>query len=454
MTRKIRAGIATVTAAVMCLATVSASAAEWRVEGYDTSNGLTTTAPILYQEYDSFGLPTGRYVAGEAAQDFGLKGFSEVSLNDRFVDRTFPNNEYAYLYADGQNTNRIVPTGRDGSDLVEYRDVAFAWEVAAPYKIFSIRQAKLNIDGRVQWYGVANEGYPVEYTGENAAVSVQKKDYGFGFYKVVDGNAEVASRELLDYQLHTGKAFEEESVKALVDGVTSNLIDPIFVGSDSIVTVPAMRIGEEDITVTPLEAGLIPTYDVTGRDITVYKTFDLELVGPTFDADGNVAADKLTVRSSEAENDREFDNFGVDFILTNEQDITEAYVYSNKDVINPNHVAHSGMAEAEITWTAGGYEETHPHALYEYLTVDGVVFDGRSIGRGFYLPRIIRYTGGTANLWHKTIVLDTSEVESYYSEDGVNYKKDVADSDRTIIVVEPTGLAADPFVIPLAEEIK
>ncbi len=50
MAGKIKAGIAAATAAVMCLATVSASAAGWGVGGYDTSNGHSDT----YSSKDSF----------------------------------------------------------------------------------------------------------------------------------------------------------------------------------------------------------------------------------------------------------------------------------------------------------------------------------------------------------------------------------------------------------------
>ena len=148
MSSKIKRRAAVVMAVAVCLSSVSASAAQWRIKDYDTTNamaGLKPVVPVVYQEFDDAGFPTGRVVSGNSAQEEGLKGFADAELKGAWISDVYPNKEYTSLYADGVYTGKVFETGRDGVDLVEYKDVDFMWEVAAPHKIYSIKKAKLKV---------------------------------------------------------------------------------------------------------------------------------------------------------------------------------------------------------------------------------------------------------------------------------------------------------------------
>lgn len=357
MSGKIKAGFAAGIAAAMCLATVSASAAQWRIKDYDTSGGITPSAPIVYQEFDDNGLPTGRVVSGFSAQQEGLKGFAEIELKDSWVSDVYPNKEYAKLYADGNYTGRVFETGRDGTDLVQYRDVDFMWEAAAPYKIYSITQAKLTINGTAQWFGTVEKNYPVKYTNRNASVSSERVAYGFGDYEITGTN----TVSLVPNVIKT--SYMDNTAYTALSGVTAAQLAPktapsapVQVSSDAVILIP--------------------------------RTYDLKLTGPSFDSNGNqIANGKVLYGTKESDPAK----FNVSNLLTTLTDYK------------------GDLAYCDITWTAGGFESAKPYKLYEYLTVDGVVLDGSAIGEGVYKPCIFRYTGATANLKHRTVIAGVSD---------------------------------------------
>lgn len=353
MLNKLKTGLTTALAATLCLASVSATAAEWRFKDYDTTGGVLPSAPIVYQEFDSNGLPTGRVVSGYSAQAEGLKGFAEMSLKGTWVSDVYPNQEYAKLYADGAYTGRVYATGRDGEDLVTYRDVDFMWEASAPYKIYSIKQARLTINGVTQWFGTVEKNYPVQYSGKNASVAVQRVAYGFGDYEVTGANKVSLVPERIKQGYMDTKAYSE------IRGIEADKLAPQVVAP------------------TPIEVS---------RDagFLIPRTYDLKLVGPSFDDNGNQIAGGTVLYGTKYPTPA---NFNVPNLLTTLKDnITDEIYY------------------CDITWTEGGFERAKPYKLYEYLTVDGVVMDGSKIGENLYKPCIFRYTGATANLPHRTVV--------------------------------------------------
>lgn len=358
MTRKIKRIFAAVLSAALCFASVSVSA-EWRIKDYDTSMGITPSAPIVYQEFDANGLPTGRVVAGYEAQKEGLKGFAEIALKDTWVSDVYPNAEYATLYADGNYTGRVFATGRDGEDLVEYRDVDFMWELAAPYKIYSIRQAKLFKGGAVQWYGTVEKNYPVEYTNRNAAVSSERVAYGFGDFEVTGTNKVALVPDYLKASYMDAKAYTD------MVGVNAAMISA----------------KKQPFAPTPVDVTAVANI------IAIPRTYDLKLTGPSFDANGNQTPNAVTVYASKHNAP---ENFAVANLLTTLNDI------------------YGDIAICDITWTPAGFESAKPYRLYEYLTVDGVVMDGSEIAKDVYKPCIYKYTGATANLKHRTVIAGVS----------------------------------------------
>ncbi len=435
MAKNFKKGISAALAAAMCTAAVSASAASWVPVNIDVANG----GVIQYQEYDDQGLPTGRSASGTAAEEFGLPGYAKLSVEDSWVSDVYPNVEYQNVYAETESLGKLytgstVATGRngltltaEGKTLVEYRDVDFMWEVAAPYKIYSITQAKLSINGAMQWYGEVDHDYPVNYTGRNADVTVERTAYGFGDYKVTGTNTvEIAPVELRS-------SYTDPRAKSAITGVSAALLAPVVASEDGTTvtldtppTVTTNRTtanggsyvvddstywhGATDMT-TNVQAGIETVevvydaavspesvhYNVTdvADEIRIPRTYDLKLTGPDFDDDGNAIANGLVVEAAAADPE-DYANFGISNILSVCSDtLSEAITY------------------CDITWTAGGYEYEPNHSVYEFLTVDGVVMDGTQIFPtvvltdgtvlpAVYKPYLFRYTGATANVTHRT----------------------------------------------------
>jgi hypothetical protein len=360
MVGKFKAGIATGLATAMCLAAVSASASTWVIKDYDTSSSTPLpTAPIVYQEFDDNGFPTGRVVSGLSAQAENLKGFADVELKNSWISDVYPNAEYANLYADGNYTGRVFATGRDGSvpGLVQYRDVDYMWEAAAPYKIYSIKQANLLINGKAQWFGTVEKNYPVQYTGRNASVTSERVAYGFADYEVTGTNKVSTVPSVIK------SSYMDKTAYTALVGLTSDQLAPS--------TLPTKTVEvAKDATI------LIP------------RTYDLKLTGPSFDDNGVQTAGGKVIYGTKESNPSKFN---VSNLLTTITDVS------------------GNLAYCDITWTKGAYEKAKPYRLYEYLTIDGVVMDGSAIGNGLYKPSIFRYTGAKANLDHKIAVVGVSE---------------------------------------------
>jgi len=72
-------------AVVMCLTTVCASAASWRIRDYVTTAIAGGQCPIQYAEYDDMGNFTGRVATGAQALAFGLKPFATVEHKNPWI---------------------------------------------------------------------------------------------------------------------------------------------------------------------------------------------------------------------------------------------------------------------------------------------------------------------------------------------------------------------------------
>ena len=359
-------------AVVMCLSTVCASAASWRIKDYDTDVQWlpNPVVEIVYEEVDDFGRFTGRMAnisAGEWKEQpnnnyygaygvtfipatemkaAGLKPYAQVEFKNPWFDIYYPNNEYANVYADGKNLGVYHSTSRNGlMNLVEYKDVDYMWEVAAPFQIYSVKKAKLMINGAVQWFGTPAFNYPTKYTGRNADVKVNKYAYGFGAYEITEA----------------GKV-------TLVPAKLAGYVDA----------------GYANVDLSPV-AGAAPARQVLNiryADIKIPRTYDYALVGPAFDEVGNATPYAKTVVASKYEGNPA--DFGVNPLISTVVD------------------RDGNETLCDITWTAGGYEFESPHNIYEYLTVDGVVMNGAYIGKignvDYWLPCISAYTGAVANV--------------------------------------------------------
>lgn len=362
-------------AVVMCLSTVCASA-KWYVKDYDNRNityGVNQKVEIVYEERDDAGIFTGRManaygergylteyakvVLATTEERYGLdlKPFADLEFKNYWVEAYYPNNQYVGAYADGKFLGKYVATGKNGvaDKLVNYKDVDFDWEVAAPFGIYSIKKAWLNIGGVNQWFGTVEAGYPTAFTGRYADVKVSKPEYGFLDYKVANGKVATIV-EAADERIWS--AWVNPTVWNAVEGINAESLRPT--------AVPAERI-------------YIDRY----ADIKVPATYEYTLVGPAFDANGVATPAAKTVKAIGYKGD--LANFGYAYLLD---------VAYGRD---------GALEYCDITWTAGGYELESPHNVYEYLTINGVVMDGSAVevapGKVVYLPNIVAYTGAVAN---------------------------------------------------------
>ena len=340
MSRQTKKVLSIFAAAALCASAVSVSAAEWKLTGYETSDaGISPfyqESALIYQEFDDSGIATGRQVSGKEAWAEGLRGYGKVTFMNPWVDRTFPNKEYAKMYVDGEYSGRVFETGRFGKDVVNYRNANYMWEAAAPYKIFSKTQAYL-ADG---WYTDAS--YPAQYSAQNATVVKTRPHYGFGDYEIVGNN---------DVRL------VPEALKAYRD--------PNYASVNGALTIADLNPSVE-----------FRAIEFNGK-LEVPCLYDLVLAGPTFNYDGTIADEfGLTLTASKT-NAASLANFNVANLLSTERDsFTGDFQY------------------AVISWTDGGFEIAPPHKMYQFLTVDGVVMDGSYIpGTAMRKPYIYRYTG-------------------------------------------------------------
>jgi len=365
MFNKIKKSFTIALAVVMAFASVAACATgalqrDARVVGYDVdwynANRPTNIIPIQYQVYDEKGVMIAETQGEAALRDFGLEPFATAELKNPWVSIDFGwaqnpqtgawdiplwNQEYADLYANGNKVaGASYATGRAGVLAgVKYRNVDYMWEAAAPHKIYSRTQAYLFVNGVAQWY--SNATYPVQYSGRNAQVKAERIYYGFGDYKV------------------TGK----DAIALLPTYMAPWVGNDVFAGIEGITA-----------------ADLAPKTEVVRQDVTAYfdeikvpKSYDIKLVGPGFDGEGNQIPDAKTI-------------IGSDITTVNPANL------GINDVIGVVRDSFYGNIEyAEITWTNSNHEAVYPYNDYLFLTVDGVVMDGRMEAPGYYRPCIFRY---------------------------------------------------------------
>lgn len=441
-------------AVVMCLTSVLASAAEWKIIDYDELSIAGGQVPIIYDEYEN-GMFTGRRAAwglnaarrevyGDNAADptddlidplsVGLKRTATATFVNPWVDVFFPNNEFATLYADGVNTNSFANTGAQNAGKiwtaagwtatgnVEYREVDFAWEVFAPFNILSITQAKLNIGGKAQWFGDVTYNYPVNYTGKAAQVVVQRVPYGFANYEItgpnqielvpddLDGIRNNLTGGLVPVVTGTTPAFSvtgapagavapvnymNASLFTFVSGLTNQDVTTgaaIPVSDGAVNLLPTARNQYFDFSQSPVR---VLADRVTDADVQIPRSYDYTLVGPSFDANGNQIAGGMKIAASSYQEGKQPHraNELASFGVANLLDTLN----STAAPADVNFGSTPVPQMCEITWTDGGYETTSPHRQFSYLTVDGVVMDGSYMGAvdgiHYWRPCIIAYTG-------------------------------------------------------------
>ncbi len=323
---------AIVMVAVLMLSTLSVSA-EWLWAGYDTTN-LYDIGKI-YNEVIG-----GNYTGNVKVEALPL---DEIEWKTEGFEYAYPHAGYDRLYLEGNaqqitRYNNLFPQW-------ETRFADYFWEIygnnAGVHKIYQRQQT--NIPG-YGWRWDFSDDEAVDKslcvrTNRVADVKESFKIIGVGPFNL------------------KGEVICDEEILAMYDrfGVNNNIFDII---PDTKDIVDGSFFSEENLS----QKDGYGKYVVTDEDIAAMA--------------GSIVSKVLTGPS--------YVGAGVEV-----KDVAAEYL-KNGDVWDWDWdtVKYGG---AQVSWTAPMYEMREPYKMYQYLIINGLVFDGRAD-----LPRIYRYTGGVA----------------------------------------------------------
>jgi len=426
--------------AVMLFSSVSALAAgeiTWQVKDYITTTGFSGTVgdglgtgqggpalvpayEIVYEQYLD-GVATGLVISGNQARDYGLKGFaSSITRPKSWYDSTFPNLQYEEIYADGEFTGLVWPTGAR-LPFTSYKDFRYMWEVGGKHKEVSETRAFLN----GKWIG--GNSYPKQYTGANADVLEENKYFGFDVFEIYEDGKARDVEVVLD---KSGNAVNTKAVKAnMKNAASANTVNGSItklVNSGSGVKSVLYEILGKNTPVAyktdgdAITSNTVPVYDFTGFASNYFDdklpiNHYFHLAGPTYNRDGSIA-DKFG---------KVINAYEDCVTSTPEAEGTGSWTYDvNKgrfDCYTDNIIKTHDTAKATTNWVYAGYEQKAPYRMYEYLSIEGIVFDGDIDNDESYdTPVIFRYpTSGTANITNP--VGDTNSETGLFDPQKTSY---------------------------------
>lgn len=363
---KMKKLIAGVSALVIGATCATVASAEFKFAGYDTSVITQETfgnyrIGVVYQDVDPVtGYATGAVVSGETATLYGLEPTVAASFSAPLFELDYPNNEYVAVYAQNPETNAVEFTGKylyNGENLnLQYRDVNYMWELAAPHRIYKRTQALIN----GAWF--RNNTYPTRiYAGDVATVKAEYVNYyGFGDWMVIDANEDGAAE---------GMAYYTPAINA------NPALVPYMNTNDNIVAYDRNGVAKTFVNALDPFNGY-NAVNLTGyNEVDVEKTFSLVVAGPTFNENGGI-------------------NPGDEFsTVVDAANVTDAATLANFAVnhLVKNVYSHDGScALVETKWVDAGFERAAPHYFFQYLEVDGIVLNGAEVN-GTRLPLVFRY---------------------------------------------------------------
>lgn len=337
--------------------------AEWSFAGYDTT------------DIDNIGKIYNEVIDGNYTSKNKVDPIDEASVvwKNEGYELSYPHAGYDRLYLEGNK--QLITRYNNLFPQWETRFSDYFWELYGEHRIYQRQQTKIPNLG---WRWDYSENPDIDSklfvpTTRNATVTESFKLYGVGPY---DLNGNYVSDEVAAMYERFG--VNNEIFNVIPD--TKEIAEGTFFHSDNL-----SRLDETGhFIVTDAEIA-----DNAGSIVSKFLT------GPSFRNDPatkDVAAEYLA-----------------------HGDVWEW---------DADTVKYGG---GSVAWTKPMYEMSEPYNMYQYLIINGLVFDGRAD-----LPRIYRYTGGKA----------TPKVEWKYAFAEFDYPHQVIEFkyvDGKVAIDETTG---------------
>ncbi len=394
------AGLAlSATVVLTSMATLAAGQITWQVKDYITSQGAPYA--IAYEQYLD-GVATGYVVHGEDARQYGLKPYaSSITHPVSWYDVSYPNYQYDEIWADGEYTGLTRPTGAR-LPYTAYKDFPFAWEVGGTHKV--IAETRANFGGTY----IGGPTYPKVYTGANADVIEENRYFGFDVFQVYENGKARDVEVVLDTEgngVNTSNSLKANYMDRASDWNTTNGnitslvnsgngVDSAFynkLASDMSWAYAGQRSNKD----ARGEEHAVPVFDYTNAasdcfDNLMQVNHYFHLSGPVYNNDGTISAgneyglkinafsDVVKAKSHKIdENNAELAKYNV---IANAGDIAtgdwDYEVNAERLSYYTNNIITTTPKYATADWVYAGYEIAEPYRMYEYLSVEGIIFDG------------------------------------------------------------------------------
>lgn len=326
------------------------ASAEWVSSGYDTTD-LDNIGKI-YNEVIG-----GNYTSKSKFVPLEQKDIKWVAEG---YELSYPHAGYDRLYLEGNRQeitryNNLFPQW-------ETKFADYFWELYGDHRIYQRQQT--NIPGLGWRWDYSDDAYVDSKlfvpTNRYAKVTTDYKLYGVGPF---DFEGKFVSKEVADMYARFGVADHEY----IFNPETKEIADGTFFSDENLSRLDTN--GEY----------VVSDAEIADHAASVMSKY---LTGPSYRGDAatkNVASEYL--KHSEA---WEWDN--------------DTLIYGG----------------GKVSWTGVMYEMAEPYNMYQYLIVNGIVFDGHND-----LPRIYRYTGGKAT---PTVEWKYAFAEKEYPYNVIEYK--------------------------------
>lgn len=333
-TKKIMGGIAMhkikkLAAVVAAIAAFSSvtASAEWVNSGYDTTD-LNNIGKIYNEVIGGKSTSKSKFVP---LKDKDIKWVAEG------YELAYPHAGYDRLYLEGNY--QLITRYNNLFPQWETRFADYFWELYGEHRIYQRQQT--NIPNRGWTWDYSDNSYVDSQlfvpTTRNAAVTTDYKWYGVGPF---DFEGKLVSDEVAAMY----SRFGVDAHEFYYDAETKEIVDGTFFSDENL-----SRLDENGEYV-------VSDAEIADHAASIVSKY---LTGPSYRGDAatkNVAAEYL----------KHGDAWDWDY---------DTLIYGG----------------GKVSWTGVMYEMAEPYNMYQYLIINGIIFDGHND-----LPRIYRYTGGKA----------------------------------------------------------